>query len=397
MFKHLYLLCMASLLLALSVALPGHAQTPVAYYPFNGNANDAIGTLHGTVNGATLTTDQFGQANRAYSFDGVDDFIATTGLATTNIDNWAMIAWINPIFKNSLVAIVTNGFDDNNSGNGYAIVLKDGANEVSGLLSGLEFLNSGLTLPTANVWYHLALVRRNGVTRVYVNGAVAAQTSSNSPITPSGTVRIGSQNGVRFFKGAIDEVKIYNQSLTDAQVLADYSSPTPVTLTGFTATTSGPTVRLDWATASEQNASHFEVERSLGLVDFETVGRVNAVGNSQTRQTYALTDETPLPGTSYYRLRQTDFDGKATTFKPVAVTMGEATGLLWANPSSGRSVRLRAPVSADIQLTTMQGRAIAFRKQAIDASTTELLPASVLPAGVYLVTVAGQSLKWVVE
>jgi hypothetical protein len=171
----------------------------------------------------------------------------------------------------------------------------------------------------------------------------------------------------------------------------------PVTLTAFNATASGPVVRLDWATASEQNASHFEVERSLGLVDFETVGRVNAVGNSQTRQTYALTDESPMPGTSYYRLRQTDFDGKATTFKPVAVTMGEATGLLWANPSTGRSVRLRAPLSADVQLTTMQGRAIAFRKQAVDASTTELLPALVLPAGVYLVTVAGQSLKWVVE
>jgi hypothetical protein len=51
------------------------AQTPVAYYPFNGNANDAVGTNNGTVNGATLTTDRFGNVNSAYSFDGVDDFI----------------------------------------------------------------------------------------------------------------------------------------------------------------------------------------------------------------------------------------------------------------------------------------------------------------------------------
>ena len=56
------------------------AQIPtdglVAHYPFNGNANDAsTNSNDGTVNGATLTTDRFGNANSAYSFDGVDDDI----------------------------------------------------------------------------------------------------------------------------------------------------------------------------------------------------------------------------------------------------------------------------------------------------------------------------------
>ena len=46
----------------------------VAHYPFNGNANDESGNAnHGTVNGATLTTDRFGNANKAYSFDGVSN------------------------------------------------------------------------------------------------------------------------------------------------------------------------------------------------------------------------------------------------------------------------------------------------------------------------------------
>ena len=61
------------------LTLIGIAQTPVAYYPFTGNANDAVGTLNGTVNGATLTTDRFGSANSAYSFDGVNDFIGLNG------------------------------------------------------------------------------------------------------------------------------------------------------------------------------------------------------------------------------------------------------------------------------------------------------------------------------
>jgi len=73
------------------------AQTPIAYYPFTGNANDAAGSLNGTVNGVTLTTDRFGNTNSAYSFDGVDDFISTTNLATSQADNWTMSAcheWI---------------------------------------------------------------------------------------------------------------------------------------------------------------------------------------------------------------------------------------------------------------------------------------------------------------
>ena len=46
----------------------------VAHYPFNGNANDESGNGNdGTVNGATLTTDRFGNANKAYSFDGVSN------------------------------------------------------------------------------------------------------------------------------------------------------------------------------------------------------------------------------------------------------------------------------------------------------------------------------------
>ena len=51
------------------------AQTLLAYYPFNGNANDAAGTLNGTVAGATLTTDRFQSANSAYSFNGTGNNI----------------------------------------------------------------------------------------------------------------------------------------------------------------------------------------------------------------------------------------------------------------------------------------------------------------------------------
>ena len=103
------------------------AQTPVAYYPFSGNANDVVGILNGTVSGATLTTDRFGNANSAYSFDGINDFISTANVATNQTDNWSMSAWVKPASISQVNGtIVLNGFDNSITGNGYSIAMGDG-------------------------------------------------------------------------------------------------------------------------------------------------------------------------------------------------------------------------------------------------------------------------------
>ena len=58
----------------------------VGWWPFNGNANDESGNgNNGTVNGATLTADRFGVANKAYGFDGVDDFISVNHNQVLNL------------------------------------------------------------------------------------------------------------------------------------------------------------------------------------------------------------------------------------------------------------------------------------------------------------------------
>ena len=66
----------------------------VAYYPFNGNANDESGNGNdGTVNGATLTEDQFGNVDSAYMFDGVDDYIIIPNSETLNSQHITISAW----------------------------------------------------------------------------------------------------------------------------------------------------------------------------------------------------------------------------------------------------------------------------------------------------------------
>ena len=69
----------------------------VAYYPFNGNANDESGNgNNGTVHGATLTTDRFGNANKAYYFNGVNSFIEVSDSSTLDIPiNLTFSVWIN--------------------------------------------------------------------------------------------------------------------------------------------------------------------------------------------------------------------------------------------------------------------------------------------------------------
>ncbi len=83
----------------------------------------------------------------------------------------------------------------------------------------------------------------------------------------------------------------------------------PVELLDFTATAQERIVLLEWATASEENNSHFDIERSQDGISFRKIGSVNGRGNSVEIIDYEFVDNSPLIGTNYYRLKQIDFDG----------------------------------------------------------------------------------------
>ncbi len=84
----------------------------------------------------------------------------------------------------------------------------------------------------------------------------------------------------------------------------------PVTWVSFDATVIQHIVQLDWQTGTETNTDRFAVERSANGEDFTDVAFVPAAGNSPSLLTYQIADKQPLPGVSYYRLRQIDLDGK---------------------------------------------------------------------------------------
>lgn len=90
------------------------------------------------------------------------------------------------------------------------------------------------------------------------------------------------------------------------------ATPLPVQLVYFDVALQNREVVLNWQTATETNNDYFTVERSTDANSWEEVDQVEAAGTSQTPLFYTLTDYSPFPGTSYYRLKQTDYDGQFT-------------------------------------------------------------------------------------
>ena len=90
------------------------------------------------------------------------------------------------------------------------------------------------------------------------------------------------------------------------------NNPLPVELLEFMAASLDDVVEVDWATASETNNDYFTVERGIDAVNFEPLADILGAGNSVSRRGYDWVDKNPLVGISYYRLKQTDFDGSAS-------------------------------------------------------------------------------------
>ena len=99
------------------------------------------------------------------------------------------------------------------------------------------------------------------------------------------------------------------------------SSPLPIELIDFTAFENDGIVYIDWATVSEINNDYFTIERSIDGTDFEFIDEVLGSGTSNQLITYGTMDEDPHYGISYYRLKQTDYDGKFEYSDLVAVNI----------------------------------------------------------------------------
>ena len=164
----------------------------------------------------------------------------------------------------------------------------------------------------------------------------------------------------------------------------------PVELLDFSAQAEGSTVRLKWATASEYQSAYFEVERSRTGEGFGALGRVAANGNTSEVQYYEFTDDKPLPGLNYYRLRLVDVDGAFSYSAMRRVFLPEYFGRLRLFPSPatevvhvGRNAEFPWEEGVRWEIFDLLGR---LCMQGFAAQPTEgwSIPLHELPVGQYL-------------
>ena len=163
-------------------------------------------------------------------------------------------------------------------------------------------------------------------------------------------------------------------------------------------------VELDWATASELNNNYFTIERASDIENFEVIGDdIPGKGTTKERSDYFTKDENPLYGRSYYRLKQTDFDGKFT-YSNVEVIDYEGprftTLRVYPNPSNGNNLTievlgLKDQPTVPVQIYNVQGQKVfdhIFEVKTPGTLVYDLEFRSPLKQGLYIVK-AGQTLE----
>jgi len=222
--------------------VPSYVPTSglVGWWGFNGNAQDGSGNgNHGTVNGATLTSDRFGNAGKAYSFDGINDdiFLSNqTSLGSQNIFSLSM--WINVNSYGSAQQSLdfSTIFMKNNpwhSTSGWSLLLNRDITSINSRGINLYIAGSSpYSFPfnfQINTWYHIALSINNNTAKLYINNTLINSISgiNNLPISNTGSY-VGNGNtqvpASYLFPGKIDDIGLWNSALTQQEITNLYTS-----------------------------------------------------------------------------------------------------------------------------------------------------------------------------
>ena len=211
--------------------IPNYVPTNglLAFWPFTGNTNDVTANAnHLTNNGATLVADRNGVANAAYSFNGSGNYLekTTPSFMFSPTGTFSVSFWINRPSTSGGVAMMSGSGTANN----FIWLFSGGAaNNTFGTnkqQSAWIWANSPYAV---NQWEHYVCMFINGVMRIYRNGVLEASatyshTGALSTVLP---FYIGKDIGTSYFNGSIDDVAIWNRSLTNCEIQKMYTSQLP--------------------------------------------------------------------------------------------------------------------------------------------------------------------------
>jgi hypothetical protein len=178
------------------------------------------------------------------------------------------------------------------------------------------------------------------------------------------------------------------------------ATPLPIGLVNFNASLNVDKVDLSWITSSEINNDFFTVERSLDSENWEEILLVPGAGNRDQLMKYFDSDYDPILGVSYYRLKQTDFNGNFEYFNIVPIRFEKTENVkrgisLYPNPvSQGGIVQLEFKNVFESEMLVVlrdaMGRVL-YSKNIIDRKIINLPISLETPEGIYLVTIFSEN------
>jgi len=150
-------------------------------------------------------------------------------------------------------------------------------------------------------------------------------------------------NGSGNFGGSVSAIAFTPTTLNRGWTLVDNRSPLPISLTSFDVVCDNKQININWVTASETNNNYFTIEKSNDGINTTVVGIIKGNGTTTEKNTYTFVDTEPTSEVTYYRLKQTDFDGKFEYFdmKSVSCNVDNFTGVnVYPNPNMGYKFNL---------------------------------------------------------
>ncbi|MEO5893395.1 MAG: lamin tail domain-containing protein [Ferruginibacter sp.] len=266
-------------------------------------------------------------------------------------------------FNDDLDQSITAGFTVSS----YATFNADAANFFSPTLS-LSLAGKKSTVSYNDMIDHVEL--SNEMRPYYMQNTAGVLTDVTSLVTNYGST-------------TTDHYPIFTRYAFDSLVL-------PVNIASFTVSKQSNAAILRWSTSQEQNSKSFTVQRSIDNRKWKTVGTVKAAGNSDVKKNYKLTDSIPENGINYYRLKQTDMDGKIQ-YSVVRTILFKKKVLAGISPNPAKGfVNIKLAESNNTPVTiviiNINGKVI---KQLSTLSSSLKVDISQLARGTYFIKVLG--------
>jgi len=264
------------------------------------------------------------------------------------------------------------------------------------------------TVVTLNCEVHIT-VTSTGRIRFGNNGSVSAlELGAGSSITlePGASVVTNSNGGDHANNSiSINGSEVWNGDgnydfTEDVETVYEENNTLPIELLSFEAKRNGGGISLSWTTSTEVDNDYFTIYRSPNGFDFTAIAQVDGAGNSNEVQRYTYIDRYPVAGKSYYKLRQTDYDGQFEEFQIISVQNDDdslAPNIeIYPNPCMEKLICRGVSDPEEVRILDEYGKEVNASVSITTSTGQAVIDVTKLPGGaVYLLSSGSQIVRFV--